>query len=649
MHDHMIFLKWAGLALVALVATVGDLSAAPPPKFDEQQQIAILQNGAPAEKALACKRLAVSGTYKSVPALAPLLADEQLASWARIALEAIPDSAADEALRGAAVKLKGRLLIGVINSIGVRRDANAVELLVSRLGDSDAEVAAASAVALGRIATPAAIKALESALAQSPAAVRPSVAQGCILAAERSLAAGNAEVASRLYQGVLRAEVPKPYRLAAMRGAVLVQKAGAVPIIIGYLRSDDKDVFAVGLWLAREIQGPELTTALVAELKNIPEAKQAAVVSALADRNDPLALPALLDAAKAGPAPVRIAAIGALSKVGGAAAVPVLLAAATDSNAQVAEKAIDALTDAKGDGINEALVQQLGTAEGKLRNVLIQLAGARYITAAKPLLLKAADDANPETRSAAVIALGATIDQGELPWLVARMTKPPRAEDALPARTAVQMAAVRMPDREACARLIQPAAQTGSLEQRVAALEILAAVGGQVALETVAAAAKDSQPEILDAGSRLLGEWMSVDAAPILLDLAKSASDNKYKIRALRGYIRLARQLDLPGPQRVAMCREALAAAQRPDEKRLVLDILRRLSGKGPVDLAVGLLDDPALKKDAAQTLLAIAEKVGDNNKQLVITATQRVIDAGVDADLTARAKALQNQARGSR
>lgn len=649
MHGYIVPLKWACLAFFALTAAVGTGSAAPPPKFDEQQQIAVLQTGEPQEKALACKRLAVSGTYKAVPALARLLADEQLSSWARIALEAIPDSAADEALRSAAGTLKGRLLVGVINSIGVRRDVNSVELLVGRLGDSDAEVAAASAVALGRIAAPAAIKALESSLAQSPPAVRPSVAQGCILAAERLLAAGNVEEAARLYQAVLRTEVPKPYQLAAMRGAVVSQKAGATPAILGYLRSDDKDVFAVGLWLAREIQGPELTAALIAELKNVPPAKQAAVVSALADRNDPMALPALLDAAKAGPAPVRIAAIQALGKVGGAAAVPVLLTAAIDQDQAVADKAIDALTDAKGDGISEALVQQLGNAEGKLRNVLIQLAGARYITAAKPLLLKAADDANGDTRAAAVIALGATIDQAELPWLIARVTKPPRPEDAQPAQTALRMAAVRMPDREACAQMVRSAAQGGSVEQRIAALEVLAAVGGQVALESVAAAAKDSQPEIQDAGSRLLGEWMSVDAAPILLDLAKTAGDNKYKIRALRGYIRIARQLDLPGPQRLAMCREALAAAQRPDEKRLVLDVLRRQAGKASLDLAAGLLSDPALKKDAAQAVLAIAEKIVDSQKQLVIDATQRVIDAGVDADLASKAKALQAQARGGR
>ena len=62
------------------------------PAEKQRQLIAILKsNSKPQEKAVACKRLAVYGTKDAVPSLAPLLADEQLASWARIAMEAIPE------------------------------------------------------------------------------------------------------------------------------------------------------------------------------------------------------------------------------------------------------------------------------------------------------------------------------------------------------------------------------------------------------------------------------------------------------------------------------------------------------------------------------------------------------------------------------
>ena len=49
--------------------------------------------------------------------------------YARFGLEGIPDPAVDEALREAATKLQGRQLVGVIDSIGQRKDAKAVDLL----------------------------------------------------------------------------------------------------------------------------------------------------------------------------------------------------------------------------------------------------------------------------------------------------------------------------------------------------------------------------------------------------------------------------------------------------------------------------------------------------------------------------------------
>ena len=59
---------------------------------------------------------------------------------------------------------QGAALVGVIGSIGVRRDPQAVPALVKRLGDSDPEVAQAAARALGKIGTLDAVEALEKAL-----------------------------------------------------------------------------------------------------------------------------------------------------------------------------------------------------------------------------------------------------------------------------------------------------------------------------------------------------------------------------------------------------------------------------------------------------------------------------------------------------
>jgi len=105
-------------------------------------------------KAKACQQLAVVGDKSAVPALAALLADPQLSHYARFGLEPIPDSSVDEALRAALGKVKGKLLVGVINSIGHRRDAKALGALAKLLHDADSEVAKAADAALTRIRPP---------------------------------------------------------------------------------------------------------------------------------------------------------------------------------------------------------------------------------------------------------------------------------------------------------------------------------------------------------------------------------------------------------------------------------------------------------------------------------------------------------------
>ena len=78
-----------GVAVIVSLTIPATLSVAE----EEQPLIDLLQSDAPkADKAITCKKLAMWGSEKSVPALAALLPDPELSSWARIALEVIPGS-----------------------------------------------------------------------------------------------------------------------------------------------------------------------------------------------------------------------------------------------------------------------------------------------------------------------------------------------------------------------------------------------------------------------------------------------------------------------------------------------------------------------------------------------------------------------------
>lgn len=223
------------------------------------------------------------------------------------------------------------------------------------------------------------------------------------------------------------------------------------------------------------------------------------------------------------------------------------------------------LAEVPGEKIDTQILVLLASAKGKSYPLLLQLVGQRRIDAV-PELLKAIDHSDKDVRSA-LIALGETVRLQKLPVLISQVVSPKHPEDAPIALQALKAASIRMPDREACAgNSLRQSSRTKVVPTKISLLQILGAMGGTKALAAIGAAAKSSDAQLQDSSSRLLGEWMTEDAAPVLLDLAKIPT-NSYNIRALRGYIRIARQFVLPEEQRAEMCQKAFDAASQTAEK----------------------------------------------------------------------------------
>ncbi len=593
-----------------LILLAGALAQAGEDKKNEQELIEVLRTAAPADKALACKHLATLGTKAAVPDLAPLLEDGQLASWARIALEAIPDPAADEALRNAMGKLQGKLLVGTINSIAVRRDPAAVELLISRLKDQDVEVASAAAVALGRIGNDAATKTLRQSLAGFGAPVSEAVAEGCILCAERLMREGRTSEATEIYDEVRRGKVSKPRKLEATRGAILARQSDGVPLLMEQLRSPDRAFYQVGLSSARELPGREVADALAAELAATSTERAVPLLFVLADRHESASLPAVLNAAKGGDKQLRIAALGVVGKLGDVSSLAPLLEIAAETDTEVAQSATAAIVGLSDTKVDTEIKNRLDAAEGKPLVVLINLVGQRRIDATD-LLAKKLEHDDQMVRTAALTALGGTVGPTQLTVLVSQAVHPKNPDDEQVAQAALRAACLRMPDREACAAEVAAAMPSASVATKVILLEILGAMGGAKALETIDLAMRSNAAEIHDAGSRVLGEWMSIDAAPVLLELSKSAADDKYRVRALRGYIRLARQFAMPDEQRAEMCQNAINTSSRLEEQKLALAVLERYPNQDTLKIANNATQVPALQEDAQRVVNAITEKLG--------------------------------------
>jgi HEAT repeat protein len=207
-----------GLAAALAPASFGQ-KAPGTAKDEEAKYLAVLQKSDASRKARAdaCRELGRVGSREAVAPLAALLDNEELSHMARYGLEPIPDPAVDAAFRDALGKLHGRRLVGVIGSIGVRRDPRAVEALSKKLGDADPEVAQAAARALGRIGNVEAVAALEKALGSTPDACRLALGEGLLRAADVLRTQGQRKQAAEVYEKLREAKLPDYVREGAKR------------------------------------------------------------------------------------------------------------------------------------------------------------------------------------------------------------------------------------------------------------------------------------------------------------------------------------------------------------------------------------------------------------------------------------------------
>ncbi|MEE2990462.1 MAG: HEAT repeat domain-containing protein [Planctomycetota bacterium] len=629
------------LLLMSLLLTTAALAQQPlPAEGDESQLLAILNSDAGLfDKAKACQRLAIIGTSKSVPVVARLLADPGLSHYARTALEANPSVEVDKVFREALGELKGRQLVGVINSVATRKDRQAVDALVSLAAGDDNEVTAAAISALGAFTTPESISAIQQVLTGKPS-LRVTAADACLTAADRLLLEGKNAGALVVLAALRKAELPKHINVASRLGEIRAGSQNVNELMNSYLRDNDLDLFRIGLELAHHLTDAKTTGQLLKQLDALPPARQILLIHVLGDRGDASALPAVVEAAGSGEVNMKVAAVRVLGMLGDGTVVSILLKAAVSDDEVLAITARDSLAVLGGDDVDNQLANRLENSDGPERLVLVDVAGRRGINRVIPLLLKYVSSADPELRNSAIDGLGMTVGLKDFPQLVDKMLAMGSSPSAKPMKEALRKACQRMGDRDAASKVLLDRTTGASVVVQTELMDLLVYVGGKQALAGAQAAAKSDDESTADAATRALGKWLTPDAAAVLLELAKSGNP-AYRVRCLRGYIRIIRQFGLRPGQRLQMSKMAFAAASRDEERTLVLDTLTRFPSTQGLRMIIPHLQNTSLSEDASKAAVTIGEKIVGNDPKSVAVAMTKVIAVTKNEEITKRAKVL--------
>lgn len=614
--------------------------AAPQPPADEAALIAVIQSDAGwLEKQTACRALRLKGTAKAIPALAALLPDKELSHMARFALETMPFPEVDQALRDAVGKTEGLPRMGVVISIGVRRDPQAVALIAPLMKDPDADTVRATAGALGRIATPEAVQALRDCRSAAPEPVRGAVAEGLLAAGLRLVQEGKGASAAPIYQDLMTTEWPENIRTGAFHGLASAEPDKAPQRMIEALGGTDPVLRGTAAQVVAETSGEATTKVYADALSSLPVEGQVALLWGLAGRRDVTAHPSVVQALQSADGSVKLAAVKTLGILGSANDVPTLAGLLAWEDKALSAAANASLLNLQGKDVNPAIAAAVADSPPVAYAQLLDLLVSRRGEQALPLAIEALGNGDMAIRIAGLRTLNLVGTKEQIPVALTVLAKASEASERSAAEKA--LGSMGLQGGEDTIPLFLDAMQDASLDSRIVLLHVLARVGGPKALATVLAGVDDKEPKISDESVRLLCDWSSLDAAPHLLGLAES-EDLTRQVLALRGYVRLA-GIE-PSPEaKATMLTTAMTLAKRPEEKKPILGAWGKITTQQSLDTLLPYLDDAAVQNEAALAIVPVATDLAkiEAAKPKAVDALKAVVEKCADPGIKEKAQGV--------
>jgi HEAT repeat protein len=578
------------------------------------------------------RQLEYIGAANSVPALTALLhnSDAELRECARRALEKDSAPEAVESLRAAlAAGGDTRWTIGLIQSLGQRRDAQSVDLIARKVDDPKTAFAACSALA--KIASPAAVEHLWSALESGA----PPAADALVAAADNLFKARQSDRAVAIYSKLCNSTSSIGVRSAALVGLASAAPDQAKGLIAEALSTTEPRLQVAAITAARKVYGAGASAALAPLFSQLNDSGQMAVLRVL----EAPAEDQIIAAAGGNAEPLQLTAIARLGQVGTGKAVPVLLRLAAGERSPVQQAAVEALGRVHGLGADAAIAEMAAHGASGIRVPAIHALAQRSDTAAIPALLYYAGNSEPDVASASWAALGVLGGDTELAPVARRAleTANPDAESAL------REIATRVQDKPAAAKQLVALLPDASPKQSSVVFETLAVLGGPTGLKTVSVAVSSGDEDVRQAAVRALANWPDFEAVKTLLEIASGSQQSPLaRILAIQGVGRLVKSSDdVSVEARLEAALAAMKSATRADEKRLLLSAFASVRSPKAAEPIEACFNDPDVRNEAGMAGITLARSLYWRDRAAARKLLRAVAEAQISDQITRRAQAF--------
>jgi HEAT repeat protein len=555
-------------------------------------------------------QLELVGNDEAVPYLQNYLTDPVLADPSARALVKINSAVSKAALLKALRNSTGPARLSLISALGLSRTREAVPQLNQLALSSDPELTKTTLSALAYLADPSSAALLGKAASEARYTYEKTNALSAnLLFAQTLLKDGNLSLARQVAMAIstnATAETQEHARTAALKILAATSEENPTALFAKAIDDENPEYRAAAAKFALPYITPETTPIWTKKLGKVAPEVRVEILNMLGKSRSKSALPGVLKLTKSKDQALRFAAIKASSEIGGAQVLDNLYQVMRKGDSSTIFAIQDAISHMKGAGIPVKIAGYLPRSEPQVQVSLIHILAARGANAQLPSIYSVLHSDQSAVRIAAFGALKSMVNRNDVPQLFELLRKETEPASLQSVQNALVAAYAGNGNKAADVDQVLKELTAAAVEKSQWYYGILASLAGPEALNAVAKA-YDSDVQNRKAALAALASWGNAGAAPILLTISRDPNHAADLDVALSGYLKLLRNSDYLPEQRLLKLREAMAVAQRNEQRLLILQDLNQLKGLGAMLFAGKYLEDPGLQERAAQTVMGIA------------------------------------------
>jgi HEAT repeat protein len=596
----------ARMALESLAQYAGAPNRESNRKVVESALLAAIEKANDKEvKAFIIRRLQYCGGTESVSKLEKYLNSSELYGPALAVLTSIGKSESGAVILKNLPGKSGLQQVAMVKTLGQLKYEPAESSLIELTKTAKGELLQHTYAALAKIGGKSSVTVFEAAAKAVGFQPDPtSVMDSYLQLAKRLAAKGETGLSNQLCAAVMQ-NCTNANQLIYRSEALTVPGFGTNDLFLKEVKNTDK-VYRNAVLNAASAQLSSTTVATwIAAMKKAPAETKGEILNLLAKTSEPEVLQkAILPALKAKEEAVRLEAINALSLNQKAKAIPTLVdqlkkaKSATETSA--IEQALKMTVSVKETNLLAAQLESMNDA-GKV--VLLNVLGARRATDAYALVKKQAASANAEISAAAYAALETVSKPENAPELISMLAQ---AFDKK-AITNLQNALINIysgTEKPDAALVLKEMPNSGMTEKLI---PVLSSLNDPKALKTVVGLLKSSNQAEREAAFVSLSNWKDAKAAPHLFTVFANDDMKQFRANALRSYIRVTLDSELPDDQKLLMIEKLMPACKTVQEKTQVINAARNVKTFLSLVFVSNYLDDTELGAVAASSAKALA------------------------------------------